>query len=159
MELSEQQASLHLYNGHKMKNMRRLYIDGTDCPICLRQFHRRDTLLQLYKIDKRNKNTSSKCRDSLRSLGPSLTIEASDFLDSCEKAGNRALRAGALCRYHAIGPCIQMSGPKLSQDRILNGIYKRNMQDEPFFKDYPPCNSHQVSCIDREHNNCYNVFE
>jgi len=102
---SYQQLQLHIKSRHKVRNPINTYINTTYCPICLKEYHNRESVLNHIRY------RSHECRKALLWSGPIISAEEAEELASLEAAANRKLYACARKRYYKTNPCIQLSGP------------------------------------------------
>ena len=104
---SNQQLETHQFKHHGVKDRIRLYVSGTRCPICLKEFWQREVYLNHIKRGR------TPCRRQVVLRGPVLTEAQAAEIDSelrpfCCKQQRRGLR-----RHAVECPCIRVHGPKM----------------------------------------------
>ena len=102
---SEQSRSLHLFKAHGVKNQMRQYVEGTFCPVCLRQFWTRERVVNHIRY------RSQVCKVNLLLAGPCLSVDEADNLDVVEYGANLNLQKKGRRRHHADLPVIRLQGP------------------------------------------------
>ena len=102
---SEQSLALHRFKAHGLKNQMRQYVDGTHCPVCLRQFWSRERIINHIRY------RSQVCRTNIMLHGPCLSVEEADILDRSENGANTGLQRKGRRRHHAELPAVRLQGP------------------------------------------------
>ena len=106
LEVQAGAVASHKHAKHGIKRPERLCIDGTHCPICLREFWARERVI-VHVAEK-----SAVCRLNLLLQGPVLSQEQADHLDSLEVQGRISdNRRAGLRRARAQEPCVRLPGP------------------------------------------------
>ena len=103
---SNQQLELHQFKHHGVKNPIRLFVDGTRCPICLKEFWQREVYLNHVKRGR------TPCRRQLVMRGPVLTVAQADEIDLALKPFYCKQSRRGLRRHAVEKPCIRVAGPK-----------------------------------------------
>ena len=104
---SFQARSVHEYLAHGIKCVERLYVDGTQCQICLKEFWSRERHLNHIRY------RSPVCKENLLLRPPCHSNVEADRLDETDKELHRSLLAKGARRHTATRRCVQASGPLL----------------------------------------------
>jgi len=104
---SLQQLNLHMFKAHQVRNLMRLYVRGTHCEVCLKEFHSRERALNHVRY------RSAACRANLLFRGPVLSDDEASTLEGHERERNVALARAGKRRHHASTPAVQLQGPLL----------------------------------------------
>ena len=105
---SEQKLTLHAFSAHRVKDPTRCYINTTFCTICLKEFHKRENVLNHVRRGR------TPCKQQLLLAGPCLSVEEADAIDLCLRELNRSLQKKGLRRHALVAPCIRVFGPKVA---------------------------------------------
>ena len=106
-ESTTQKLKLHMFRKHCIKDIIRLYVDSTHCPVCLKQFSERECLLNHVKRGR------TPCKQQLLLRGPRLTHEEADAIDLDLRQHFCILQRQGLRRHAKTMPCMQLRGPRL----------------------------------------------
>ena len=104
---SFQACSVHEYLAHGIKCVERLYVDGTQCQICLKEFWSRERHLNHIRYRR------PVCKENLLLRPPCHSNVEADRLDETDKELHRSLLAKGARRHTATRRCVQASGPLL----------------------------------------------
>ena len=102
---SRQAAAVHAFKAHGIKSSIRRKIDGTQCPVCLREFSSRSRLVT------HAGRASPRCKAVLDARPPILTEEEAEALDALERGQSRALAAVGKGPDYAAVPFLRAEGP------------------------------------------------
>ncbi len=104
---SNQQLETHQFKHHGVKDRIRLYVSGTRCPICLKEFWQREVYLNHIKRGR------TPCRRQVVLRGPVLTEAQADEIDSELRPFYCKQQRRGLRRHAVECPCIRVHGPKM----------------------------------------------
>ena len=102
---SEQALALHRYKVHGFKNYMRQFVQGTHCPVCLKQFWTRERIINHLRC------RSHVCRNNLLLAGPCLSVDQADDLDALEYGANASRQRKGQRRHQADLPVVRLQGP------------------------------------------------
>ncbi len=102
---SEQQLVLHLFKSHGINDPIRRYVCGTRCPICLKEFWKRENLFNHIRRGR------APCKVQVLLRGPVLSELEADVIDDSLKPYYRDLHHKGLRRHALEAPCIRVAGP------------------------------------------------
>ncbi len=118
---SDQQLALHMFKHHGVKDNIRLYVSGTRCPICLKEFWQREVLLNHVRRGR------TPCKRQVLLRGPVLTVAQADEVELGLRSFYQKQHRRGLRRHAVEDPCIRVHGPKM---RFICGPVRRCGQNE-----------------------------
>ena len=104
---TRQQLNLHLFKTHSVKNPLHVYVSGTHCTVCLKEFHSRERVLNHIRY------RSAVCRANLLLRGPVISQAEVDVIEQLERDRCRTLSCAGRRRHHVSRPALQLQGPLL----------------------------------------------
>ena len=102
---SDQAVALHKFKAHGLKNQMRLFVEGSHCPACFKQFWTRE------RIANHIRYRSHVCRHNILLRGPCLSVEQADQLDIEERGAHAGLQRKGKRRHSAELPVVRLHGP------------------------------------------------
>ncbi len=102
---SDQQLALHLFKHHGIKDPIRLYVNGTRCHICLKEFWVRESVLNHIRRGR------TPCRRQAILRGPLLSNLEADGIELELRSFYRDQHRRGLRRHSSTAPCVRASGP------------------------------------------------
>ena len=95
----------HAAKKHGVRIWQRLYVDGSACPVCLKQFWTRPRLLAHYR------KSAATCAQLLPSYRPRMDLDDSRRLDKEDEALRKSFMKKGRALTWAELPCVRVSGP------------------------------------------------
>ena len=118
-----QRLSVHMFRKHGIKSSLCKHVgESTVCPVCLKQFHDRDRLLNHIRYRSRT------CRGVIWARGPVITdAEHEDILQNSRQK-YRDLHASGHRRHFARAPAFRVSGPIAPHNIIISNALNTQAQ-------------------------------